>query len=49
MPLEQSNPKVVAKIIDLRGQGTGMKKIAREVGVSSRTVWRVLQATTLTA
>jgi len=49
VPLEQANPKLVAKIIDLHKQGTGMKKIAREVGVSSRTVWRVLQGTALTA
>jgi hypothetical protein len=45
VPLEQANPKLVAKIMEFREDGIGMKKIAREVDVSSRTVWRLLQGT----
>lgn len=44
VPLEQADPKMVARIMEKRKQGLGMKVIAREVGVSSRTVWRLLQA-----
>lgn len=42
-PLEQANPELVAKIMKLREVGTGMKAIAKQVGVSSRTVWRLCQ------
>lgn len=42
-PLEQTDGKTVEKIYTLRRHGMGMKKIAKEVGVSSRTVWRLLQ------
>jgi len=43
VPLEQANPELVAKIMELREAGTGMKVIAKQVGVSSRTVWRLCQ------
>ncbi len=43
VPLEQANPQLVAKIMELREAGTGMKVIAKQVGVSSRTVWRLCQ------
>ncbi len=43
VPLEQANPELVGKIMQLREAGTGMKAIAKQVGVSSRTVWRLCQ------
>ncbi len=43
VPIEQANPGLVAKIAELRAQGVGMKVIAKRVGVSSRTVWRLCQ------
>jgi DNA invertase Pin-like site-specific DNA recombinase len=41
--LEETNPASCTKILELRRQGLGMAAIAKEVGVSSRTVWRLLQ------
>lgn len=43
VPIEQSNPQLVAKIMELRKEGVGMKAVAKQVGVSSRTVWRLCQ------
>jgi DNA invertase Pin-like site-specific DNA recombinase len=43
VPLEQADPKMVARIMELRRDGLGMKVIAKQVGVSSRTIWRLLQ------
>jgi DNA invertase Pin-like site-specific DNA recombinase len=40
---EQTSPDTVAKVHALRKTGMGMCKIAGEVGLSSRTVWKVLQ------
>ncbi|GMV51997.1 MAG: hypothetical protein AMXMBFR67_35400 [Nitrospira sp.] len=42
-PLEQADPKMMARVMELRRQGLGMKVIAKQVGVSSRTIWRLLQ------
>ena len=40
---EQTSPETVAKVHALRKQGMGMCRIAAEVKLSSRTVWRLLQ------
>jgi DNA invertase Pin-like site-specific DNA recombinase len=40
---EQTSPDTVTKVHALRKSGMGMCKIAAEVGLSSRTVWKVLQ------
>jgi DNA invertase Pin-like site-specific DNA recombinase len=42
---EQTDPETVAKVRALRKQGMGMCRIADEVGLSSRTVWRLLRRT----
>jgi len=40
---EQTSPETVAKVHALRKEGMGMCRIATHVGLSSRTVWKVLQ------
>jgi DNA invertase Pin-like site-specific DNA recombinase len=40
---EQTSPDTVAKVHALRKEGMGMCRIATEVGLSSRTVWKVIQ------
>jgi DNA invertase Pin-like site-specific DNA recombinase len=40
---EDTKPQTVAKVFELRKQGLGMCRIADEVRLSSRTVWRLLQ------
>lgn len=43
---EQTSPETVAKVHQLRKEGMGMCRIAAQVGLSSRTVWKVLQRVT---
>ncbi len=41
--IEHTDPAICTRMLELRRQGIGMAAIARQVGVSSRTVWRFLQ------
>jgi len=41
--IEETDPASCTKILELRRQGLGMAAIGKEVGVSSRTVWRFLR------
>ena len=41
--IEETDPTSCTKILELRRQGFGMAAIGKQVGVSSRTVWRLLQ------
>ncbi len=41
--VEQTRPETVVRVLELRKQGMGMCRIADEVGMSSRTVWRLCQ------
>ncbi|MDL1888125.1 recombinase family protein [Nitrospirales bacterium NOB] len=45
--VEQTAPETVARVLELRKSGMGMCRIADEVGLSSRTVWRLLQRAAL--
>jgi DNA invertase Pin-like site-specific DNA recombinase len=42
--IQETDPDVCRQIQALRSQGFGMGKIGKTVGVSSRTVWRVLRS-----
>jgi DNA invertase Pin-like site-specific DNA recombinase len=42
--LEETDPAICKRIITLRDQGLGMVAIGKSVGISSRTVWRLLRA-----
>jgi len=42
--IEETNPGISSRILELRRQGLGMAAIGRQVDVSSRTVWRFLRA-----
>lgn len=41
-PLSEDRPKVHREILSLRQEGLGMNRIAKRLGVSSKTVWKVL-------
>jgi DNA invertase Pin-like site-specific DNA recombinase len=41
--IEETDPATCTKILELRRQGVGMAAIGKQVGVSSRTVWRFLR------
>ena len=41
--IEETDPALCARILELRQQDLGMAAIAKRVGVSSRTVWRFLR------
>ncbi len=41
--IEQTDPAVCTRILELRQQGLGMGAIGKRVGLSSRTVWRFLR------
>jgi DNA invertase Pin-like site-specific DNA recombinase len=41
--LEETNPAVCTQMLELRRQGLGMGKIGKQLGLSSRTVWRFLR------
>ena len=41
--IEESDPSLCTRILELRHQGLGMAAIGKQVGVSSRTVWRFLR------
>lgn len=43
-PIELTHPDVAARITELRKHGKGMRTIADELGISSKTVWRFLHA-----
>ena len=43
-PYEVSDPELVAKVVALRKQGLSMRPIARKVGISLKTCWRLLHA-----
>lgn len=43
--IEETDPDICSRILDLRRQGLGMGAIGKEVSVSSRTVWRFLRQT----
>lgn len=42
--IEETDPATSTKILELRRQGLGMGKIGKAVGLSSRTVWRLLRS-----
>ena len=46
--LEETDPASCSKILELRRQGFGMAAIGKQVGVSSRTVWRFLRGVAAT-
>ena len=41
--IEETDPACCTRILELRGHGLGMATIGKQVGVSSRTVWRFLR------
>jgi DNA invertase Pin-like site-specific DNA recombinase len=41
--IEETDPAVCTRILELRQQGLGMAAIGKQVEVSSRTVWRFLR------
>ena len=41
--IEETDPTICTRILELRRQGLGMAAIGKRVGVSSRTVWRYLR------
>lgn len=41
--IEETDPAICVKILELRQQGLGMAAIGKQVGLSSRTVWRFLR------
>jgi len=41
--IEETNPAVCARMLELRREGLGMGAIGKAVGLSSRTVWRFLR------
>lgn len=41
--IEETDPAICIKILELRQQGLGMAAIGKQVGLSSRTVWRFLR------
>src|SRR5262249_52614939 len=41
--IEETNPAVCSRILELRQRGLGMVSIGKTVGLSSRTVWRFLR------
>jgi DNA invertase Pin-like site-specific DNA recombinase len=41
--IEETDPDLCNQMLRLRQQGLGMVKIGKEVGLSSRTVWRYLR------
>ena len=43
MPIEQADPTITTSIQKLLREGMGCHKIGKWLGVSSRTVWKVLQ------
>jgi len=47
--IQETAPGICTKILELRRQGLGMGRIGQAVGVSSRTVWRVLQSVAATS
>lgn len=47
--IEETDPTLCTRILDLRHQGLGMGTIGKSVGVSSRTVWRVLRTAAATS
>ena len=42
--IEEADPDFCSRMLQLRTQGLGMGKIGKQLGVSSRTVWRYLRA-----
>src|SRR5262249_32964698 len=43
--IQETDPAVCTRILELRQQGVGMGAIGKRVGLSSRTVWRFLRGT----
>jgi DNA invertase Pin-like site-specific DNA recombinase len=41
--IQETDPDLCASMLELRQQGLGMGKIGKQLGLSSRTVWRVLR------
>ncbi|SPP64726.1 recombinase family protein [Nitrospira lenta] len=41
--IEETDPDICTRILELRQKGLGMGAIGKQVGVSSRTVWRFLR------
>jgi DNA invertase Pin-like site-specific DNA recombinase len=41
--IEETDPAVCTRMLELRRQGLGMGAIGKAVGLSSRTVWRFLR------
>ena len=46
--IEESDPAVCTRILELRRQGLGMGAIGKRIGLSSRTVWRFLHTASTT-
>jgi DNA invertase Pin-like site-specific DNA recombinase len=42
--IEEADPSLCIQILELRRRGLGMGKIGKQLGLSSRTVWRFLQS-----
>lgn len=49
VPVDQAQPETLATILKLRKDGLGCHLIGKAVGLSSRTVWKVLQRNTAAA
>ncbi|MEP6776003.1 MAG: recombinase family protein [Chloroflexota bacterium] len=48
-PVEQVDPAIGATIRELRKEGLGCHRIGKRLGLSSRTVWKVVQRASVTA
>jgi DNA invertase Pin-like site-specific DNA recombinase len=47
--IQEADPAVCTQILELRRKGLGMGKISKQLGLSSRTVWRFLQSAPVTS
>ena len=43
MPIEQADPSITTSIQKLQREGMGCHRIGKQLGLSSRTVWKVLK------
>lgn len=46
--IEETDPTLFTKVLELRRQGHGMGRIGKALGLSSRTVWRFLRQMSIT-
>jgi DNA invertase Pin-like site-specific DNA recombinase len=47
--IQEADPAICTQILELRRKGLGMGKIGKQLGLSSRTVWRFLQSAPLSS